>query len=108
MGGREPFELRHDQRVLPVRQSQVEELFLPEQVELLEAGDLALRERLEREVGQRRATPQRQRGFELASPGTLAQQRLEAPRVDRVGVHGQAVARRGRLEHRAGRGERAP
>ena len=76
---------------------------------LLEARDLRLRERLEREIGERRATPQRQRlaqdrrrvlgppAGQRATP--LLHEAREAIRVELVGADAQAIAGGCRGEH---------
>ena len=76
--------------------------------QLLEPPDLALRERLEPMVGERRPAPQRQRRLEVVArgPGLVllerdagpAEQLLEAVRVDRVVVDVQRVADGGAFE----------
>src|SRR5262249_25767656 len=58
---RERFELADELRVAPERQIGIDALLEHRQPELLEARDLDLRERLVGEVGERRASPERQR-----------------------------------------------
>ena len=80
MLGDEPLELGHDVGVAAERQVGVDALLQRRGVALLEPGDLGLRERLVRDVGQSRPAPQRER---LAQPrggvgGSLARERLAA------------------------------
>ena len=78
-------------------------------VQLLEPGDLALREFVEAVVGQGRAAPQRERLGQLLSRSAGArgfQQRLEAAAVDRVALDLQRVAG-GAPAHRAAARPRA-
>ena len=66
------LELGDDERVLPRRQARIDALFERGEAQLLQPGDLALRERLELHVGQCGPAPQRERIVE------------QAPRVRRV------------------------
>ena len=110
MLGDQLFELGDDERVLPRRQARVDALFQRGEAQLLEPGDLSLRERLERDIGQGRPAPQRERIVEQAPRRRLvaldarrprgADERLETPRVDRVGLDREAIARRHRLQRR--------
>ena len=118
MLGGQLFELGDDERVLARRQARVDALFSGGEAQLLEPGDLSLRERVERDIGQRRPSPQPQRIVEQAPGGRSVagqacrprglDQRLETPRVDRVGLDRQAIARRHGLQRRAGVTEGAP
>ena len=66
MLGGQLLELGDDERVLPRRQARIDALLQRGEAQLLEPGDLALRERLELDVGQRRPTPQPERIVEQA------------------------------------------
>ena len=86
MLGDQLLELGDDERVLPRRQARVDALFQGRDAQLLEPGDLSLRERLERDIGQCRPSPQPERIVEQAPRlGSVA---LEArrPRADSMSV----------------------
>ena len=75
------------------------------QPELVEAGDLALEERLEREVGERGPAPERERvaqgcgALGRRQGPRVVHQALEPAGVDRAGVDAQQVAGRAGLDH---------
>src|SRR5439155_7369397 len=94
------------------RQVGLEAVFERGEPQLAQAGDLGLRERLIREVGQRVSPPERERlsqprssvvrpsGTECAT--ALVAQALEAPGVDRFGIDGEQVARLAPQQEMAG------
>ncbi len=94
------FELRDEARTFAELEVGVDSFLERVQPQLLEPADLGLRERLERQVGERRATPQRQRLTKLCcSIGRLGascsgDEPLEPPEVKAVRVDRQDVARR--------------
>ena len=118
MLGDQLFELGDDESVLTRRQPRADALFQRGEAQLLEPGDLSLRERLERDIGQRRPAPQSERIVEQAprrrfvafdaSRPRRPDERLEAPRVDRVRLDHEPIARGHRLQRRAGSTERPP
>jgi len=118
MLGGQLLELGNDECVLSRRQTRVDALFQSRNAQLLEPRDLSLRERLESDVGQCGSTPQPQRVVEQtprrrriaphARGPRRGHERLEAPRVYRVGLDHKAISRRHRLDRRAGRCDRAP
>ena len=81
MLGDERLELAHQLAMTPVRELRVDRLRERSQPQLLQATDLRRRERLVGNVGQRRATPQRERLARRA----VRHQPLEPCRVDLVG-----------------------
>src|SRR5215217_9243555 len=102
MLGGELLQLRDDERVLAERQARVDALFHRGEAQLLEPGDVSLRERLERDIGQSRPPPQPERiveqtprrrsvALEARSPRG-PDERLETPRVDRVGLDNEAIS----------------
>ena len=101
--GDQRLELGHELRAAPEREIGVEAVLERHQPQLLQAGDLALAERLEREVGQRRAAPQRERLAQrprgrppIWSRARRGEEPLEAVQVERVRPEPQLVARRPR------------
>ena len=100
----ERLELGDELRALAELEVGVDPLLERLEPQLLEPADLALGERLEGEVGERRATPERQRLAKLR--GSLGRVRaprlgdepLEPAEVEAVGVDLQDVARRPRHE----------
>ena len=66
MLGGQLLELGDDERVLALRQTRVDALLQRGDAQLLEPGDLSLRERLERDIGQGGPAPQPQRVVEQA------------------------------------------
>ena len=61
IGSHQGFQLTDHMRMTPERKLRLGPVFHHARPELLQPGDLGLRERLEPEIGQRRAPPQRQR-----------------------------------------------
>ena len=116
--GAQLLELGDHKRVLAVGQPRIDALLQRGDAQLLQPRDLCLRERLKPHIGQRRPTPEPQRVIEqpprrrLIAPHTrrprLTDQRLEAPRVDSVGLDHEPITRRNRLQRRTGGTERAP
>jgi hypothetical protein len=100
------LELRHQLEVASERQVGLDPGLERRQAKLLEPRDVELRERVERELGQRRAAPQRQRPAQRLArpPGLAGGQRLasllgepvEHLGVERAGRQGQDVPRRDR------------
>ena len=102
--GHERLELADDVRMAAQRQVRVDPRLGAGEPELLEASDLRLREHLEANVGERGATPERQRrpeslgsvgsvpALELASP--LRQELLETVRIAVPGREPEPVAAR--------------
>jgi hypothetical protein len=96
------LERADDIGVLAEREARVDELLERGHVKLLEPADLALRETLVREVGERRAAPQRQRLLERCGGGAgaagcelaraVAEQPLEAVAVEQLGRERELVA----------------
>lgn len=111
VAGDEGFELGDEISLASEREVGVDPFLDGRQAQLLEPGDLLRRERLECEVGERRAAPQLQRltkqhfGVACRAFGqggsALRQHRGEVLRVELSGLESEHVARRLRHEHRA-------
>jgi hypothetical protein len=109
MRGDERFELRHETAVATELEQRVDPVLRRLELTLGESLDLALREVLERELGERRPAPERDRGLQrrersrwiLVLERTLpfGRQPLEACRVDLCLGDAQHVARRLRRQH---------
>jgi hypothetical protein len=90
-------------------QPRLDQLLERRDAQIIEPGDLALRERLVGHFGQRRAAPQRQRLLERRNgalrpaPGQLAaplgHEPLETVRVEALGIEPQLVAALARHDH---------
>ena len=118
--GSESLELGDERVLTPEGEVRFDPGFERSQAELLQTRDLALREGLEREVGECRSPPEgegiakRRRGaFRLPArdlPPTSLQQSLEAAYVERFWRHAQHVARGLREQELFARsvGEQAP
>src|SRR5262249_12541473 len=104
MLGYEGLELADQVRMAGQRKVGFDSLLEDGQPQVLESGDLTLRERLVRDVGEGRSTPQRERrpknarGLGSASLGQrsspLGQKLLEARRIDFIPCEHQQIARR--------------
>ena len=98
------LEFTGDLVVVPERKLGLDPVLQCTEPQLLEARDLGLGERLVREVGERRAAPQSQRGIELLAgrSGLIGGERLappshkplEARDVEALRIHAQLVAGR--------------
>ena len=95
----ELLDLRQDVRMSLKRQLGVDQLLARGQLQSLEARSLEERKRLEREIGERRATPERKRLAQHCASSLvrflgsrLRDQPLEAGTVEPVGSHGNRVA----------------
>jgi hypothetical protein len=112
------LELRHQPAVAPELEVRLDAVLDRRRAQLLQPGDLGLRERLEREVGERRATPLLQRGAEprggalglprLERPAALLPERLEAVEVELARFEREAVARGRGLQPAAASSQRPP
>ena len=99
----ERLELRHQLVMAAERQLSVDAIFDRRETELLEPGDLALRERLVSQLGQRLPAPERKRLAQAGRPllrivalSRLGDQRLEPRDVDLAGRDPQEIAGRAR------------
>src|SRR5215217_158980 len=96
------FQLADQLRVAAQRELGLDALLDGGQVKLLKPGDLALRKRLVRELGERRAAPQRERLAQQLQrplrgplderPAALPQQTLEALHVKLAGTDAHQIA----------------
>ncbi len=109
---RELLELGHEQRVFALCEACFGALFDGDESQLLEPRDLALGERLECDIGERRSAPPRKGVVEL--PARLGRRvaaarhrPFEPPRIDRLRVDGESIARSDRLDCVGCRAERA-
>ena len=82
------------------------------QAQLVQAPDLGRRERLGRDVGQRRSAPDRQRPpggiVAVLVLGRATHELLEARRIDRLGIEAERIAAAVRLDLRARPGQDPP
>jgi hypothetical protein len=85
--GDERRQLGHDVGMSPIGEVHVDGLLERVQAQLLEPQDLARRERLVRDVGQRRPAPQPERPTRRA----LRHQPLESAHIDGLGSDAQLV-----------------
>ena len=102
------LELGDERAVAAERKVRLDPVLEHREPELLEPGGLGLRERLQRQIGEGRAPPQRKCGAERLRPGggvadpqrgtTLLRELVEARQVELLGRHGEPVAGRHRLE----------
>ena len=99
----ERLELRHQLVMAAERQLSVDAILDRRETELLEPGDLALRERLVSQLGQRLPAPERERLAQAGRPlvrivalSRLRDQRLEPGDVDLAGRGPQEIAGRAR------------
>ena len=99
----ERLELRHQLVMAAERQVGVDAILDRRETELLQPGDLALRERLVPELGQRLPAPERERLAQAGRPllrivalSRLRDQRLEPGQVDLAGRDLQQIAGRAR------------
>ena len=104
MGGDESFEVADEVLLRPGGEREVEPCLERDEAELLEAGDLALRERFVAQVGERRAAPERERLVDKRSGGRRVADRALVPCTGEQILETVAVEAPGRhVEHVAGR-----
>ena len=114
--GHERLELADEIRVSTQREASLDRFLAGDEVQLLEPGDLGLRERRVGEVGECRPAPESERARErLGGIGRVAagedssavgEQPLEALRVQPISVDLERVSRRARHERRGIAGRR--
>jgi hypothetical protein len=100
--GDQRLELPHDLGVTAERELRLDQLFHRRHAQILETRDLRLRERLIREIGEHRASPQAERPVERFERlrgasgcklgATLVEHALEAVRIHLLGADFEAVA----------------
>ena len=105
----EHLELADDVTVKATLDVGVDALLERIEPQLLEPPDLTLRELLARQIGERRAAPERQRRpQQLRSLAGRERARLDEHGLEAKGVDGVPARRRGRSPARASRGRRSP
>ena len=110
MLGDERLELRHELRMLPEREVGVDPPLDRQQVQLLEARDRRLRERLVGEIGERGPAPERERlAQQLGGRGGIGRaglldEALEAVDVELLGVEPERRSRARRVTRQRGAG----